>query len=166
MRNQPLNCSIFGAQILSKPMLGYCLLGTNLSEILIKYKTFHSRKCIWNHRPGKPFCPGRDEWNNLNSKPWGMANVKRLAYYGSVLCPYRSGPNLIFRTLTIIIQWLVQLLQYKLKYKLIANATFKMGFLVANRTHSSRSPTTNNNSRLMQETCHDTPKIVCTNVWS
>ena len=34
----------------AKPMLGYCQLDPkehNFNEIWTKYKTFHSRKCIW-----------------------------------------------------------------------------------------------------------------------
>ena len=60
---QILACHLFGTKPLSKPMLGYCPLGTNFSEILIKIQDFSLMKMhvqisssIW-----WPFCPGGDE---------------------------------------------------------------------------------------------------------
>ena len=46
-------CRLFGAKPLSEPMLEYCQLDpkeqTSMT-ISSKYKTFHSRKCIWKYR--------------------------------------------------------------------------------------------------------------------
>ena len=50
---QIMPCDLIGANSLSKPMLVYCQLnplGKNFSEVLIKYKTFYSGKCIWIYR--------------------------------------------------------------------------------------------------------------------
>ena len=54
---QKMACCLFGAKPLSKPMLGYCQLpppppppGQNKVKLQSKYKTLHSRKCIWKHR--------------------------------------------------------------------------------------------------------------------
>ena len=46
-------CRLFGAKPLSKPMLGYCQLDHQEQtsvKFKMKYKTFHSRKCIWKYR--------------------------------------------------------------------------------------------------------------------
>ena len=49
---QIMACRLFGAKLLSKPMLGYCQLDPQEEtsvKLRSKYKTFHSRKCIWKY---------------------------------------------------------------------------------------------------------------------
>ena len=65
------NGCLFGAKPLSKPKLGYCRLDPNEQtsvKYLSKYKTFHSRKCIWKCRlwNGGYFAQG--SWVELPSK--------------------------------------------------------------------------------------------------
>ena len=61
-------CRLFGAKPLSKPLLGYYQLDpkerTSL-KLYSKYKTFHSRKCIWKCRLSewRTFCPGKMSFN-------------------------------------------------------------------------------------------------------
>ena len=46
-------CHLSGAKPLSEPMLGYRELGSweqNSTNFYSKYKTFHSRKCVWKYR--------------------------------------------------------------------------------------------------------------------
>ena len=50
---QIMACCLFGAKPLSRPMLGYCHSNPKkLTSVKFwpKYKTFHSRKCIWKYR--------------------------------------------------------------------------------------------------------------------
>ena len=56
-------CCLFSIKPLSEPMLGYCQLDTE--EQTSKYKTFHSRKCIWKYclRNDSHFVRGR--WDNI-----------------------------------------------------------------------------------------------------
>ena len=61
---QIMICRLFGTKPLSKPMLGYCQLGTNFSEILIKIRNFLFRKMVLKCRLPKwrPFCSGGDDF--------------------------------------------------------------------------------------------------------
>ena len=59
---------LFSAKPLSKLIMGYCQFdprGQTSVKFLSKYRTFHSRKCIWKCRLRKlqPFCPG-GRWVN------------------------------------------------------------------------------------------------------
>ena len=50
---QIMACRLLGAKPLSQPMLGYCQLDPYeqiAMKFQSKYKTFHSRKCIWKYR--------------------------------------------------------------------------------------------------------------------
>ena len=73
---------LFGAEPLSKPVLGYCQLDPQEQTSMIfesKYKAFHSRKCIWKHclRNGGHFVRGRwvDDFVPSRNKPFTWANV-------------------------------------------------------------------------------------------
>ena len=61
---QIMACCLFGATLLSKPMLGYCQLyhqEQTSVKIQSKYTPFRSRKCIWKYRlrNGAHFFRGR-----------------------------------------------------------------------------------------------------------
>ena len=60
---QIMACRLFGAKPLSKPMLGYWPLGTNMSEILTKIQNISFKKMHLKSSSVKwwPFCPGGDE---------------------------------------------------------------------------------------------------------
>ena len=50
---QIIACRLLSAKPLSKPMVGYCKLDPSEQtsvKFQSKYKTFHSRKCIWKYR--------------------------------------------------------------------------------------------------------------------
>ena len=57
---QIMACRLFDTKPLSKPVLVYCPLGTNLSEIFIKIQNFSSTKMHLKLSSAKwqPFCPG------------------------------------------------------------------------------------------------------------
>ena len=61
---QVMACHLFGVKPLHKPMLTYCQLNPQ-EQTSVKfestYKTFHSRKCIWEKSSVKwwPFCKGK-----------------------------------------------------------------------------------------------------------
>ena len=63
---QIMACHLFGAKLLSKPMLGYCQLGS-WEQVSVKFESefyhFHSRKGIWKFclPRWQPFCPWGDE---------------------------------------------------------------------------------------------------------
>ena len=76
---QVMDCHLFRAKPLQKPMLTYCQLDSR-EQIPVKFELeiyhFHSRKCIWNyHLPKRqPFCPGKDELTH-----WGRDKMAAIS---------------------------------------------------------------------------------------
>ena len=74
---QIMACRLYGTKPLSKPMLGYCPLGTNFGEILIKIQNFSFTKMHPKilSAEKQPFCPGGDE---LMPSSYILTTVKSL----------------------------------------------------------------------------------------
>ena len=76
---QKMGCRLFGAKPLSKPELGYCQLDPEEQtsvKLWSKYKTFHSRKCIWKYRLRNGVHFSRERW--VNAMLWFPADYKAL----------------------------------------------------------------------------------------
>ena len=115
---QIVACRLFDAKTLSKPMPGYFQLD-HYEQSSVKYKTFHSLKCIWKFCLPKwrPFCPGGDELNSLAMFCLShYSAVCKLSCYTCYIVKQTRGMSVMFHFSTDLIQRFLSVYLLKSQY--------------------------------------------------
>ena len=106
-------CRLFGDKPLSKPMLGYCQSDPEDQtsvKFLSKYKTFHSRECIWKSRLRNSGHLVQGRWVNCLSWLQSFALVRQILTLKRIFC--HSGTQVVTMT-TLSFQWTPNLFRFE-----------------------------------------------------